>query len=322
MIDAPMRVAPPFAHTPYDGSARPFSVGLLPLDLADWIEPDTHLAAHLAEKERLFDGSAEAPVLVAETDTLKARQEVLSLLLDHLPATFPELYWRSGETIRLLPMARDYRLADWHDRPLELAARLVQEDLVLMRRSADGYRLVAAALCFPSSWSLAEKFGGTMGEIHATVPGFNDGRMGQMVARIFDNLAVDRPSWRLNWSLYTGSGLHRPFARRLETEALDVATPEGEGKDTGLHVRVERQTLRRLPQNGDILFTIKVHHDPVAAFAAHPDGARLAAGLRAQLLALDAAQLTYKGLADQRDRIAERLTAFGQTGTGHRSERP
>lgn len=322
MIDAPMRVAPPFAHTPYDGSARPFSVGLLPLDPTDWIEPDAHFAAHLAEKERLLQGGAEAPVLKAEADTLEAQREVLSLLLDHLPATFPKLYRRSGEEIRLLPMARDYRLADWHDRPLELAARLVQEDLVLMRRGVDGYRLVAAALCFPSSWSLAEKFGGTMGEIHATVPGFNDGRMGPMVARIFDNLAVDRPSWRLNWSLYTGSGLHRPFARRLETEALDVATPGGEGKDTGLHVRVERQTLRRLPEGGDILFTIKVHHDPVAAFAAHPDGARLAAGLRAQLLALDAAQLTYKGLADQRDHIAERLAAFGQTGTGHRSERP
>ncbi|WP_244628232.1 heme-dependent oxidative N-demethylase family protein [Stappia taiwanensis] len=317
-----MRVAPPFAHTPYDGSARPFSVGLLPLDLADWIEPDTDLAAHLAEKERLLQGGAEAPVLVAEADTLKARREVLSLLLDHLPATFPELYWRTGETIRILPMARDYRLADWQDRPLELAARLVQEDLALMRRSPRGYRLVAAALCFPSSWSLAEKFGGTMRQIHETVPGFNDGRMGPMVARIFDNLAVDRPSWRLNWSLYTGPALHRPVARRLDDAALDVAPSKSEGMDTGLHVRVERQTLRRLPESGDILFTIKVHHDPVAAFAAHPDGARLVAGLRAQLLALDTAQLAYKGLAEQRDRIAERLAALGQTGTGHRSERP
>ncbi|MBC2861114.1 DUF3445 domain-containing protein [Stappia sp. 28M-7] len=297
---------PPFSHTPYDGSARPFSVGLQPLDLADWIEPDARLAEQLNEKERLLAGGGEAPVLLAEDGTQDAQQEVLDLLAAHLPHRFPDLYRREGEAIRILPAGRTVALSGSDDIPIGRAARLVQEDLILMRASPQGYRLAAGALCFPSSWLLADKFARPMTAIHETVPGFNDGRMGPMVARIFDNLPVDRPSWRLNWSLYTGPALHRPFPKRIAADGTD---PHRLARDEagGLHVRVERQTLRRLPQSGDILFTIRIHHDPVAAFARHPLGGQLALGLRRQLLELDTAQTAYKGLTADRDAIAEGL---------------
>ncbi|NRG17308.1 DUF3445 domain-containing protein [Rhizobiales bacterium] len=289
----------PFAHTPYDGSKRPFTVGLAPLDLAEWIEPDGNLKAHLQEKERLFR-EAEAPVFLAEPDTVAAQAEVLALLLEHLPARYPDLYSSNGDEIRIVPTGKVYSKTDFAEAPLLLAARLVQEDLVIMRKGEGGYRLVAASLSFPSSWSLAEKFGKPMPEIHENVPGFNDGRMGTIVARLFDNLSVDQPSWRLNWSLYTDAELHHPHSKRIDPRI-------GHGSSGSLHVRVERQTLRRLPYSGDILFTIKVHHDPVAAFAKHLDGARLALSLRDQVLALDADQLAYKGLTESRDAIVKRL---------------
>ena len=37
-------------------------------------------------------------------------------------------------------------------------------------------------------------------------------------------------------------------------------------------IRVERQTLRKLPVTGDILFTIRIHLDPMAALR-EPSGA-------------------------------------------------
>lgn len=287
------------AHTPYDGSKQPFTVGLAPLDLGDWIEPDGNLSAHLAEKQRLF-ALDERAVFRAEADTVAAQAEVLALLLDHLPRRFPDLYAVNDETVRVLPTGDCYRIEDWRHAPLRLAALLVQEDLVLMRKSDQGYRLAAAALCFPSSWSLAEKFGQSMPAIHDDVPGFNDGRMGRIVAKLFDNLGVDAPVWRLNWALYSDAALHQPRAGSLERAA-------GHANNDLLFVRIERQTLRRLPKSGDILFTIRVHHDPVSALAKHPDGAQLATSLRDQLLALDADQLAYKGLTKQRDAIAAKL---------------
>lgn len=286
------------AHTPYDGSRKPFAVGLAPLDLATWIEVDGNLAAHLAEKHRLF-GEDEAAVFRAEGDTIEAQAEVLALLLDHLAEHHGETHAVDGDTVRVLATGESYRVPEWSHAPLKLAALLVQEDLVLMRKGAGGYRLAAAALCFPSSWSLAEKFGQAMPAIHTNVPGFNDGRMGAIVARLFDNLTVETPVWRLNWSLYGDGELHHPRGKSLEARVAEGST--------ALFVRVERQTLRRLPASGDILFTIRIHVDPFTAFSKHPDGARLAAGLRAQLLALDEAQLDYKGLVRERDRIAAAL---------------
>ena len=68
--------------------------------------------------------------------------------------------------------------------------------------------------------------------------------------------------------------------------------------------------MRKLPASGDILFTIRIHLDPMAALRVHPDRARIAASFAAQLAALDRAQLDYKGLAADRDRLAAALEAI------------
>ena len=280
-------------HTPYDGSSRPFSIGLRPLDLAEWIEPDAGLRAYLDEKEALFAAVPER-VFRAEAGTEGAQREVFDLLAAHLPARFPQLYVADGDGLRVVPADR--------------TVRLVQEDLCLMRAGPDGYRLVAAALAFPSSWSLAEKFARPMAEIHAGVPGYA-GDMGRRIDRIFQSLRTDIPVFRLNWSLYPDADLHHPESKRLAPNRNEGV---GEG-GLSAFVRVERQTLRRLPESGDILFTIKVLVDPLDALLAHPDGPRLATSLRDQLLALDAGQLAYKGLALARDRVADRLAAIAAT---------
>lgn len=289
------------AHTPYDGSRQPFSIGLKPLDLADWIEPDEHLAAHLGEKERLLVERRDV-VFREEAETRAAQREVLALLAEHLAERFPELYRQRDGTIEVVAAGRAIVL-DGEEAPLLTASRLVQEDLCLMRASPAGYRLAAASLCFPSAWSLAEKFARPMGEIHKGVPHYAE-RLGPRIDRIFDNLKVDQPVWRLNWSIYADAELHHPESKERPRDWF-----AGEGTPEAF-IRVERQTLRRLPVSGDILFTIKVHVDPFEAFRRHPDGARLAAGLKAQVLSLDESQLRYKALLADRDRIVAALDAI------------
>ena len=292
-------------HTPYDGSKQPFTVGLETISVAEWFEADRNLLPHLERKGELLNQD-HGRVFRAEAGTEDAQHEVLDLLLahlkDHHPSTHTVLndkvHIKDGPTVHLSGRA-----------PLETASRLVQEDLVIMRASDDGYRLTAASLCFPSSWSLAEKHGRSMRDIHETVPGFNDGRMGAIVARIFQNLTADQLLARYNWSVYDDADLHHPEARQLS-----VNVSESAGFLAGLFVRVERQTLRRLPRSGDILFTIKIHHDPLPLLAAHPDRANLAAGLANQLRRLDRDQLEYKGLARHQESLAQALEELaGQT---------
>ena len=288
--------APPPLRTPYDGSRRLFQIAATRLDLAEWIDADARLAADLAEKERLAALYPDA-VFAAEPGTEAAQAEVLALLVAHLPQRFPALYRHTANS--MLVAGRPVRLAAAP--ALQTAARLVQEDLLLMRRGEGGWRLAAASLSFPSSWRLGEKLGRPIHEIHAPVPGFGPGtRNDELIARMFDNMRPETGMLRWNWSVYGDDALFHPHdspPRRFGPGA----------RAENVFLRVERQTLRRLPASGDILFTIRVTVDPLAALERHSDAAMIAGALIAQLEALDAAELAYKGLALERDRLVARL---------------
>lgn len=283
-------------RTPYDGSSRLFQIGLKPLDPAEWIDADERLMADLAEKERLAAAHWE-DVFAAEPGTEAAQAELLGELVAHLPRRFPALYRREGET--MLVAGRRVELGETP--ALWTAARLVQEDLVLMRRGESGWRLAAASLSFPSSWRLKEKFGRPIHEVHGPVPGFGAGtRNDELIARMFDNMRSTTWMLRWNWSVYGDDALFHPHdspPRRFGPGA----------RAENVFLRVERQTLRRLPVSGDIVFTIRIAVDPLAALERHSGAARIAAALIEQLEALDAAQLDYKGMTLERDRLVARL---------------
>ena len=289
-------------HTPYDGSSKLFQIGLKPLDLADWIEIDERLGDYLAEKQRLA-ASHPDEVFAAEPGTEAAQAEVLTLLTAHLAQRFPATYRRDGEFIEVVPNGRRVKLGDTP--ALQVAASLVQEDLVLMRQGEAGWRVGAASLSFPSSWRLSEKFGRPIHEVHAPVPGFSEGtRNAELIARMFDNLRPEIAVIRWNWSIYGDAELHHP----LDSPPRRFGSGE---RAENVFLRVERQTLRKLPQSRDILFTIKIVVDPLAALERHPDATAIAASLIEQLNALDAAQLDYKGMTLERERLIARLGELG-----------
>lgn len=295
-------------HTPYDGSSRLFAIGLKPLDLENWIEVDGNLAAHLAEKRRLY---AEIPqeVFVEEQDTRAAQQEVLDLLTTHLPARFPQTHRLADGTVEVEGV-RPSALAPSPDAPLVAASLLVQEDLILMRRGTDGWRLAAGSLCFPSSWVLTEKFGRPLHQIHVPVPGFGPGsRPDELIARMFDGLQGQAME-RFNWSVQAGDALYHPLSnvqRDDRASGRPSKFADAAAIDAAAFIRVERQTLRKLALSKDILFTIRIHLDPLAVLARHPDRQRLALSFAGQLQALDRAQLDYKGLTADRDRLVATL---------------
>jgi hypothetical protein len=295
----------PFFHTPYASAMPAFSIGLSPLDPARWIEQDEFLAAQLALKETIL-AQERAAAFGALGDSEAGQAEALELLVAHLLAHFPEAYRREDSAVRIL--AADRLVALSGEPALLTASRLVQEDLLLMQRGEQGWRLVAGSLCFPSTWVLAEKLGLAMEDIHGPVPGYA-GKMAAMVARIFDNLKVEQPVARLNWSIYSDARLRYAQSKQDPLERF----PPGQSVSERAHIRVERQTLRRLPQSGDILFTVRVHVDPVAAFARDPRGRELAQALHDQLASLSGAQLAYKGIVEARERLLAALLAIAQS---------
>ena len=264
----------------------PFQIGIKPLDPGQWIEVDNQLPAYLDEKARL-EAVAFPQVFMAEPDTGAAQHEVLTQLAAHLLERYPDVYRQAGTAIEVLPAGRSVDLADGAVPPLQRAARLVQEDLVLMRRGPAHWRLAAASLNFPSSWVLAEKFGRPMHEVHGPVPGFGDGtRNAGLIERMFDNCRPGAPMIRWNWSLFGDDRLFHP----------EAGHPDRPRFADGAYLRLERQTFTRLVQSGDLLFTIRISLRPVESLEENPAGPAIARTLLGQLEGLDETQLAYKGL--------------------------
>ena len=249
-----------------DGPWR-LAMGIKALDLAEWIEIDERFAAQLGARRQLLD-ERRSEVLAALPESVPGQRELLALLLDHLPGRFPEHYRRQDGRIENRITGDSFALEAWHDAPLELAGRLVQEDLCLMQRGATGYRLVAAVLCFPAHWRLADKLGRPLPAIHAPVPGFGE-RLAAPVDRFFASIQVARPVWRVNWSLVDQPTLFLPPEHRGHPQPISA---ERAGRQ--LWLRVERQTLRRLPRSGDVVFGIHTHVDPLEDAIDSPEAAR------------------------------------------------
>ena len=287
--------------TPYDGSSPLFRIGTRPLDPQDWLEPDAAMAGQLAEKARLFTDRCEA-VFVEMPESRVAQAELLALLVNQLPRHFPTLWRHSKAGMLVVPTGETVPL-DRDESPLLTASRLVQDDLLLLQRAEDGWRLVAGSLCFPSSWVLSEKLGKVLADIHAPVPGFGPGtRQAEVMARMFDAMRPETPMIRWNFSLYGDDRLHHPDVSGPEEQRFGA----GERADP-VFLRVERQTLRKLPETGAIAFSIRISVDPLERLEAHADGAKIAASLIDQIEALTPEQLDYKGLTREKDRVVRRL---------------
>ncbi len=285
---------PHLIHTPYAGPTRPFTIGLSALDPTHWIEPDADLPRYLGEKRQLIDTRLD-DVFRATDDSLAAQRECLAALAADLETRHPQTHQRNGTHLHVAGHTVDLTAETLP--PLLRAGMLVQDDLVIMMRREAGWSIAAAHLSFPSSWSLAEKFNRPMEEVHKHVPDFGAGtRNAVMINRIFDNLTPGLPAERFNWSINWREKLFHPETGRNDAAAPDEAV-----------VRVERQTLTKLPKTGAIVFTIRIYLDPVRLFEKHVDGRRLALALAEQLEALDEPQLLYKGLDRQRSRLVARL---------------
>ena len=288
-------------HTPYDGSSPLFRIGLEPLELKDWLEVDGQLPFYLEEKVRLTALYSEH-VFAAEADTDEAQREVLNLVLSHLAEFHAQTHQREGNAIRIGERLVDLS-ADLP--PLEIAARLVQEDLIIMRKGEEGWRLAAASLCFPSSWHLREKFSKPLHDIHRPVPGFAKGsRNAFMIERIFDNMKSELPMRRFNWSVYSDDELFHDDKNAEHLSRGDL--------DAGAFLRIEHQTLRKLPESGDILFTVRIHLDPFDALKKVQNSVEVCKGFVSSLRALSVEELAYKGLSDNVDGLIRRIEMLAQ----------
>jgi dimethylamine monooxygenase subunit A len=233
------------SYMPVDGKPDRMHVGARALDLTKWIEINSDYEKDLAQKRELLSKKHDEVFLSIPLGDAGSR-EVLELLSEHLPRVFPDR-WPHKVSV------------DPNLHPLEAASLLVQEDLCVMSQVGNDWILSAASLCFPSRWDVREKIGKNLLGIHGPVPHYAE-TIGAATQNIFDKLTVERPVWRVNWTVMDSGELHQPTAVR-SPDATEITSGNIEN---ALYFRRERQTLRKLPDSGDILFTIRTYSDTFA----------------------------------------------------------
>jgi hypothetical protein len=254
------------------------TMGLARLGADQWIEPDDALAAYYQNKRVARQQWGDA-VYRSLPESEAAQRELHKALLDHLLSQHHSSYVRDQQRLSLPQLELSWAIDAEH--PLWQASLWVQDDICLLQDSQEGYRLTAASLCAASFWRLEDKLGKSLDRIHDPVPGFNE-QLAPQVNRFFRHIKIGVPVWRSNWSVVATNALNQRYA----TDATVSA-------DSPLYLRVERQSLRRLPLTGAVVFTIRVYVHPLSSVAA--DTAAWQA-LKLALQGLSAPQRRYKGI--------------------------
>lgn len=194
----------------FSGKPHRLTMGLRPLDLATWLDPD--------------------PL----DPQMQLRRELLSTRRDEVFGALPG----SEPASRQVAGA----VAEWvgaglpgSDHPLVEAAQLVRDDLCVLTRGDDGWVLAAGVVCFPSRWLLADKLGRDVLAIHDPVPRYRQ-QLGRPTSAVFDTITQRSPRWRVNWTILDDPALFQPVAPRARTHRP--------GPDS--YLRVERQCLVRV----------------------------------------------------------------------------
>lgn len=229
--------------------------GMLPVAPGDWLRVDEAFAGQMSLRDALIADRRDA--VIALTDAGRpAADELMDRVLAEVAGT-------PGYAVAAEAVTRPDGVTVPLDRadPLGTAGRLVQCDLCLLERPEGGaeHVLTGAVLCFPASWTLAEKIGRPLLRIHAPVADY-DADLAARVQRLFDAIRPETPLWRMNALAYADPSLHQP--RR-----------EGEARAPGPRpfLRSERQCLVRLPRSGAVVFSIHTYVLPIASL---PEPAR------------------------------------------------
>jgi hypothetical protein len=261
-------------------------LGVRPLDEHDWIELGPDADAAIASKGPLLEQHPDTVFAVLDERVRDEASEVATALVAHLRRRWPDRY---GDAT-----------LDPSLHPLDAAARLVPEDLVLLVERDGQLVFGGGSVCFPNRWDLVSKIGLTMAGVHRPVDRLNE-HLQAPIDSFFERLTPQRSFWRLGWGVLDTADWYTPLDGTARPRPASPAP-------AGMFLRVERETLRRFEQTRCVLFTIRTYVTPIPAVL---DRAEVASRMAAALESLPADVRDYKDLVATSSALVRYLRGSG-----------
>lgn len=247
------------------------TMGLRTVQFDDWIQLDNHYPRYHADKARRI-AERGAKCCLTMPEAYPAAVELLEELARYLPARYPTLYRQTEVGLDNLWSGEKFNIVErpLKEDPIQMCARLVQDDLALMFEKPDGqYYLLSGAILLPGFWRLEDKVGMPLSEIHTSgdVPQFKE-KLERGMMSFFKRLKCEDIYARNNYFIQVDDDLAWSWSIGSEdSPAISWDTAQKNRAVEHHMFRSERQTLRRLPRTGAVVFTIRTYFHPVTDIA-------------------------------------------------------
>ncbi|KAI4125247.1 MAG: hypothetical protein LQ338_004371 [Usnochroma carphineum] len=266
----------PFRYGPYH-----ITMGLRTMQWDEWIELDNHYLRYHGDKKRRIEERGDKCCRTAP-EAYDGAIELLEELCSYLPQRYPSLFRSTATGIHnlLTHETFDITTRPLPEDPMAMAGRLIQDDLAIMFEKPDGqYYLLAGAILLAGFWRLSDKFGMPLSEIHTSgdVPGFKT-KLEKGMMNFFRRVQPANPVLRNNYFLQVDDNLawsssigsEDPVSENdggTSKQAHGWSSAEKNKAIEHHYFRTERQSLRRLPRSGGVVFTIRTYFEPITKVA-------------------------------------------------------
>lgn len=295
-----MNVEPHVRGGPVDAMSHTFDV-------------DEHYVGECAEKARIL---AEDPKRCMVLPHMRdAEWDFLELGMDNLSTDYPEHFTLKKEgndwlwENHLLNIRQSFVFGDettLPQSPFEYMARQMQGDFTLHDQRENDLWMDGGMVTSQADWSLKFDMGMSFRQWHAPVPKASEMGIFDRGLRFLLMLQYGRPVRRLNWTMTINPRLDTsPENYMIWGEDRASVTPENVAEK--VHLRVELQTLYRLPRSNAILFAIRCYLLPIKDIMTVPKWRKR---LHRVLRDLDPALASYKGLDLYRPTVVEFLRPY------------
>ncbi|ODV87036.1 hypothetical protein CANARDRAFT_218995 [[Candida] arabinofermentans NRRL YB-2248] len=182
--------------------------------------------------------------------------ELMEFVVNHYTNRFPLLFTRNETNPRIIENKLTGELLDMdNDDPLAICVRISMEDFYVVQKNSKGeYMCIGTAVSYGGGgFPISPIVGEPMDTIHKPVP-YYESKLKFSMNKWFDRFVdpAERASWHIGWD----EGLHctdiYPKSRELNHEELSKFATTIPFED--YKVRLERQTLMKLPKTKAILF--------------------------------------------------------------------
>jgi hypothetical protein len=232
-----------------------------------WLEVENTYVSRIAERQGLFREHGNK-VLDHLPGSDLACKELMEMCLQFYCARYPTYFSLSDDkrTFHNRILHTTTALKSMH--PLHVLLNNVPEDFaIVLRNDADGmYYFRAGVICSSLGWNVSTKIGMKLEDIHKPIPDYKE-KMAFSMDRYFSKLPTDAPIQRGSWGLEIDSPLFMPAGH--PHEKLRLVQKEGLTVEE-CNLRVDWQTLRRLPLSAGVVFNFKALFTPVTEFRDEP----------------------------------------------------